>query len=173
MHLQLDGFEVRPYGVADAAGLANHANNRKVWRNLRDAFPHPYRLEDAVAFIARAAEQDPLTVFCIAVDGEAAGGIGFKLHEDVERFSAELGYWLAETHWGRGIATAAVKAVCDYAMQAHQLNRVFATPYAWNPASCRVLEKAGFQREGLLRCAAFKDGQVVDQIVYARIRAGA
>lgn len=173
MQIALEQCEIRPYSLRDAPDLARRANNRKVWRNLRDAFPHPYTLDHAEAFISRVTEMDPQTNWCIAVDGRAAGGIGLKLHEDVERFSAELGYWLAEEFWGRGITSAAVSAVSDHALQAFGLNRIFAEPYAWNPASCRVLEKAGFQREGVLRRAAFKDGQVVDKFMYARIRAGA
>jgi len=166
-------FVVRSYEPADAPALARNANDRGVWRNLRDAFPHPYTPADAEAFIARAIVQEPQTNFCIAVDGGAVGGIGFKPHQDVERFSAEIGYWLARAHRGKGIATAALRAVCAHAFEVHGLNRLYATPYAWNPASCRVLEKAGFEREGILRCAAFKDGQVVDQILYAKIRSAA
>ncbi len=173
MRIQLDTCLIRPYATTDAQALASRADNRKVWRNLRDAFPHPYTLDHAEAFISRVNEMDPQTNWCIAVDGQAAGGIGLKLHEDVERFSAEMGYWLAEEHWGRGIVSEAVAAVSDYAFGAFGLNRIFATPYDWNPASCRVLEKAGFQREGVLRRAAFKDGQVVDQVMYARIRTDA
>jgi RimJ/RimL family protein N-acetyltransferase len=103
------------------------------------------------------------------VDNEAAGGIGFMLLPDVERVSAEIGYWLGETHWGRGICTEALRAVTQYAIQQHGLTRVFALPFAHNVASCRVLEKAGFVLEGHLRRSAVKNGRIEDQKLYGFI----
>src|SRR5262245_8261789 len=138
MRLELTMGEVRSWRLDDVPSLARHANNRKIWINLRDAFPHPYGERDARTFIGRALEAQPETVFAIAVEGQAAGGIGFTLHQDVERISAELGYWLAEPFWGRGIVTEAVRAVTRYAIEQHQLTRVYAVPYEWNAASCRV-----------------------------------
>ncbi|HOX42467.1 MAG TPA: GNAT family protein [Myxococcota bacterium] len=170
MRIELPGLVLRDFVEADAASLARHANNRKVWRNLRDGFPHPYLLEDARRFLARWRQGAPPSVLCLEVGGEAAGAIGYHTREDVERFSAELGYWLAEPHWGRGLMSAAVRAVSELALGERGLERLVATPFAWNPASCRVLEKAGFQLEGRLRRAAFKDGQWVDELVYARLR---
>jgi len=167
--LRIPDCQVRTYRVSDAESLATHANNRKVWLNLRDAFPHPYTLDDARAFIHAALARTPQTHFAIAVDGQAVGGIGFRLHEDVERVSAEIGYWLGEPFWGRGIVTEALIAVTAHAVRAHGLTRVFAVPFAWNPASLRVLEKAGYVREGVMRRSAIKDGRVIDQILYARV----
>ena len=169
LDLDIAGCAVRSYRDADAASLAQHANNRKVWLNLRDRFPHPYRLDDARAFIAAARGRSPEANFAIAVDGAAAGGIGFMLHEDVERVSAEIGYWLGEPFWGRGIATAAVRAVTAHAVRTHGLTRVYAVPFAWNPASFRVLEKAGYVREAVMRRSAVKDGRVTDQMLYAYV----
>jgi RimJ/RimL family protein N-acetyltransferase len=111
----------------------------------------------------------PEAFFAIEVGGEAAGGVGFMLRSDVERVSAEIGYWLAAVHWNRGITTAALRAVTDYAIAKHSLTRVYALPYEWNAASCRVLEKAGFVLEGRLRKSALKDGKVIDQFLYARV----
>ena len=167
MNIQLSGCVVRSYREDDAEALAKHANNRKIWINLRDGFPFPYTLEDAHSFIGKMLSGRPETAFCIAVDGESVGGIGFMPHKDVERFSAEIGYWLAEPFWGRGITTQALRAVTRYAIETTNLFRVYAVPYAWNDASFRVLEKAGYVLEGRIRKSAFKDGRVVDQLLYA------
>jgi [ribosomal protein S5]-alanine N-acetyltransferase len=158
---------VRPWRASDAASIARHADNPKIGRNLRDGFPSPYTVDDARAFIQRAIELQPLCRFAIVVDGEAAGSIGFTLHANVERVGAEIGYFLGEAYWGRGITADAVRAVTAYAITAHGLTRVYAVPYAWNPASFRVLEKAGFSCEGRMRRSAIKDGEIVDQLLYA------
>ncbi|MBI4503210.1 MAG: GNAT family N-acetyltransferase [Gemmatimonadetes bacterium] len=169
MQLDLPLGVVRSYRTDDIDSLATHANNRKIWLGLRDAFPYPYGKEDARAFIERSLAMRPETFFAIALDSHAVGGIGFRLHQDVERVSAELGYWLGEPFWGRGITTEAVRAVTSYAIDQHQLTRVYAVPYEWNLGSCRVLEKAGYQLEGRMRRSAIKDGRVVDQFLYARV----
>jgi RimJ/RimL family protein N-acetyltransferase len=164
---------VRDWRPDDAPSLAEHANDRRVWLNLRDAFPHPYGLADAVAFIEKAGAMDPRTYFAIAVDGRAAGGIGYALHTDVERISAEIGYWVGAAFWGRGVMTAALRAVTAYAFGEHaELRRIWAVPFAWNPASARVLEKSGYRLEGRMRESALKDGKVVDQMLYAILRGG-
>ena len=111
----------------------------------------------------------PETAFAIVVEGEAVGGIGFMLQHDVDRASAEIGYWLGEPFWGRGIATDALVAMTRHATEAHGLTRVFAVPFAHNTASCRVLEKAGYVLEGRLRRSAIKDGRILDQLQYAFI----
>jgi len=161
--------EVRSWKLSDADALVRHANNRNIWLNLRDAFPHPYAKKDARAFLKMVTERTPETMFAIAVDGEAVGGIGFVLHPDVERVSAEIGYWLAEPFWGRGIVTQALAAVTAHAIETHGLTRIYAVPFAWNAASCRVLEKAGYVLEGRLRKSAIKDGKLTDQLQYAFI----
>jgi ribosomal-protein-alanine N-acetyltransferase len=171
MRLLLGVCDVRSWRPRDAPALVEHANNRKVWLNLRDRFPHPYTARDARAFLKSVLNARPETNFAIDVDGAAVGGIAFHVQSDVERVGAELGYWLGEKHWGRGIATAAVRAVTEHALVAHGLLRVFALPFAENRASARVLEKAGFTLEGVLRSSAIKDGRVLDQLLYARIRA--
>jgi RimJ/RimL family protein N-acetyltransferase len=166
MLLTLNGCEVRSWRMADAGAVARHADNRQIWLNLRDLFPHPYAPADAEAFIRQSLSQNPETHFAIAVDGQAVGAIGLTLQGDVERVSAEIGYWLGEEHWGRGIATEAVTAVTRHALERFGLTRIYALPFAWNPASCRVLEKAGYVLEGRLRRAAIKDGRIVDQLLY-------
>jgi RimJ/RimL family protein N-acetyltransferase len=171
MRLPLGVCEVRSWRRGDAASLVEHGNNRNVWLNLRDRFPHPYTPRDARAFLASVIGASLETNFAIELDGAAVGGIAFKIQRDVERIGAELGYWLGEKYWGRGIATASVRAITEHALAAHDLQRVFALPFAHNLASARVLEKAGFALEGILRRSAIKDGQVLDQALYARIRA--
>ena len=169
MRIPLTHAEVRSWQTADAESLALHANNRAIWRNLRDAFPHPYTRSHARKYIRSALAQEPVTRFAIAVDGQAAGGIGFMLASDVERVSTEIGYWLGEAFWGRGIMTEALRAVTRHAVESHGLTRVFAVPYEWNPASFRVLEKAGYTLEARLRRSAIKDGRIIDQMLYAYV----
>lgn len=171
MLIELSGCAVRDWRASDAASLARHANDRRIWRNLRDRFPHPYTLADGEAFIRMAAALTPRTFFAIAVDGQAVGGIGYTLHDDVERVSAEIGYWLSAALWGKGMMTQALAAVTDYAFERHpELRRVYAVPYAWSGASIRVLEKVGYRLEGRMRESAIKDGEVTDQLLYATLR---
>lgn len=172
MKLVLTNCSVRSWEASDAESLVKYANNRNVWRALRDRFPHPYTRSNAREFIRYARDLRPQTAFAIVVAGEAAGGIGFMLNADVERVSAEIGYWLGEPFWGKGIATEALVAVTSYAIATHGLTRLFAVPFAWNVASCRVLEKAGYVLEGRLRRSAVKNGEIVDQLQYAFIAPG-
>ena len=169
MRAQLKTGEVRSWRAADLEPLVRYANNRKIAMNLRDRFPHPYTKADGQRFIRAMRHADPETAFAIVVDGEAAGGIGFVLQQDVDRASAEIGYWLGEPFWGRGIATEALLAVTRYAVDTHGLTRVFALPFAHNTASCRVLEKADYVLEARLRRSAIKDGKILDQFQYAFI----
>jgi RimJ/RimL family protein N-acetyltransferase len=169
MHLALNTCAVRTWRRTDADALATYANNRNIWINLRDRFPYPYTKRDARTFIGWARQQRPEVAFAIAVDEVAVGGIGFVLNSDVERVSAEIGYWLGEPFWGRGITTEALTAVTAYATETHGLTRLYALPFAWNRPSCRVLEKAGYMLEARLRRSAIKDGRITDQLQYAFI----
>ena len=172
MQLTLKSCVVRSWRTADAEPLARHADNRKIWLNLRDAFPHPYTSHDAREFIKSVRSLAPETTFAIAVNEEAVGSVGFVLRHDVERVSAEIGYWLAEPFWGRGIATEALVAATDYAITTHSLTRVYALPFAWNVASCRVLEKVGYRLEARLRRSAVKNSVITDQMQYAFVVPG-
>jgi RimJ/RimL family protein N-acetyltransferase len=160
---------IRPWRLSDAPVLAKHANNVNIAKNLRDRFPHPYTLSDARHFIEAVIDTRPVANFAIAVDGEPAGGIGFSPGSDVERYSAEIGYWLAEAFWGRGIAAEALDLVSQYAFDECHVLRLFALPFADNQQSIRVLEKAGYTCEGILRASAVKYGVPRDQALYARI----
>jgi len=159
---------IRSWRRVDQETLPLHANNRKIWINLRDQFPHPYTPADARRWIKYITAVTPETNFAIDVNGEAVGGIALVLQSDVERCSAEVGYWLSEQYWGRGIATAALTAITEYAFKHLNLTRVFAIPFAHNEASIRVLEKAGYACEGRLRRSAIKDEVVLDQLMYAK-----
>jgi ribosomal-protein-alanine N-acetyltransferase len=170
VRLSLTLCTVRLWVESDADSLARHANNRAVSMQLRDRFPYPYGLEQARTFLGWITTQPAPTVWAIEVDGEAAGGIGIELRTDVERVSAEIGYWLGESVWGRGIATEALKAVTAEVFQRFDLTRVFAVPFADHAASIRVLEKAGYVREGHMRQSAIKNGVIRDQALYATYR---
>ncbi|HOO52609.1 MAG TPA: GNAT family N-acetyltransferase [Methanothrix sp.] len=163
-------YMIRDWRRDDAPSLARYANNRKIWLNLRDAFPHPYTQEDAAIYIARSLQKVQRTAFAIATETEAIGSIGLMPGQDVHRFTAELGYWLGEPFWGRGIMTEAVTALSEYALDELGFRRIFAEPYATNQASVRVLEKSGFIREGILRANVVKEDRTLDQFLYAKIK---
>jgi [ribosomal protein S5]-alanine N-acetyltransferase len=170
MELELTGCRIRSWREGDQPSLAQHADDVLVWRNVRDHFPHPYTLADAEAWIAKVVGHEPETQFAIEVNGQVGGGVGLMLQEDVARHSAEIGYWLGQAYWGRGIMTDVVRGMTRYAFGSLDLYRVYALVFQWNPASCRVLEKAGYLLEGRLRKAATKDGQLLDQLAYGVTR---
>lgn len=169
MELNCGKCKVRSWHPNDVESVARYADNRKIWLNLRDRFPHPYTKADAQNWIERALSLRPETSFAIDVAEEAVGSVGFELRTDVERYSAEVGYWLGEKFWGRGICTAALKGATPYVLEIYHLNRIFAVPFSGNLASIRVLEKAGYHRECLMKRSAFKDGRFVDQVLYAYV----
>lgn len=162
---------LRPWRRSDREALLLHADDRRVWRNLRDRFPHPYTGADADEWLAHAADEPvPAGTWAVEVEGRAAGTVSLHRGRDDERCAAEIGYWLGEPFWGRGIATAAVRGATEAALAEPELFRVFAAVFAWNPASMRVLEKAGYLREGVMVRGTFKDGVLVDRVLYARTR---
>ena len=170
MQLDLETCGVRSFRESDAAELARHANNRKVSMQLFDGFPYPYAIEDSHKWIALTQSRDPERNLAITVNDLPVGSIGAKLQENAKRCSAEVGYWVGESFWGRGIATVAVSGITRFAFEAYGLERLFAGVYVSNPASCRVLEKAGYQLEGRMRRSAIKDGTFRDLFLYAIIR---
>jgi len=161
---------LRPFSRGDAAALVRHANDHEVWRSLRDRFPHPYTPRDAEEWLKLVRNDVPPLNFAIEERGEAVGGIGLIPGTDVDRVSAEVGYWLGRGVWGRGLATRAVMSLTAWAFTIFELERLFATPFSFNPASSRVLEKAGWRREGVLRNAVVKEGRVADLLVYGITR---
>ena len=170
MEIVLPNCVVRSFRPGDESSLAQHANDRRVWRNLKDTFPHPYTLEHARGWIAQNLGDPPPPHFAIVVGDQVVGGIGLEFKPDIWRYSAELGYWLAPEYWGRGIMSSVLRAVVDYAFATFRLNRLWAGAFDWNPASVRVLEKVGFVFEARLTKSAYKDGEFVDEVIYAIVR---
>ncbi len=165
-------LELRIWRQEDAPSVAGYANNEKIAQNLRDVFPYPYGLADAEQFIHSCLKTDQRQALfrAIVADGRAVGGIALTRGEDVYRRSAELGYWLAEEYWGQGLMTEAVERMCATGFRVWDIVRIYACPYARNGASRRVLEKAGFEQEGLLRRSVCKRGRMLDSCVYAKLR---
>lgn len=161
------GCLLRPLELADAESLARHANDRGVWENLRDRFPHPYAEADAIEYIEHVKARPVQTSFGIDVGGQAIGSISLMLGEDIARRTAEIGYWIGREYWGRGIMVEAVRATTHFAFEVLGLMRVFAVPFATTTRSSRVLQKAGYVQEGVMRQSAVKDGVVLDQFLYA------
>ena len=170
MLLDLGDLRVRPWRKDDLDALLRYANNPKIASNLRDQFPHPYTRRDASEYLSFVRTMEIPTSFAVEFGGEAVGGIGFKLGMDIARLSAEMGYWLGEPFWGRGWMTRAVQAASEAALDEYQLARIFAMVFSHNVGSIRVLEKAGFEREGIMRRSAIKNGVILDQVLYAKVR---
>ncbi len=169
MEFRLQRSLLRPWRTGDEPSLERHANNRKVWINVRDHFPHPYTKGDAQRWVQHASAHLDGMVFAVEVNGSAVGSIGLVAKEDVYRKSMEIGYWLGEEFWGRGIITEAVHAVSDYAFTSFDIIRLYADVFDWNTASMRVLEKNGFEREARLHKAVVKDGMIADVFLYAKV----
>ena len=167
MSLRGERCVLRRWRPSDATSLVRHANSLNVARHLRDRFPYPYTSQDASVFLAAASNEEPQTNFAIEVAGEAAGGLGYVLGTDVERYSAEVGYWLGEACWGGGIMTEALRLFTRHAFDELGLLRLFALPLADNVASIRVLEKAGYHAEGILSSSCVKFGEPRNQAIYA------
>lgn len=170
MELRLTQCAIRSYRWGDEASLVRHADNYKVWRNLTDVFPHPYTMESARTWLDHATTQDPETHFAIAVEDQVAGGIGLKLKDDIYHRTAEIGYWLGEEFWGRGIMPEAVRALTDWGFARFDLVRIYAGVFDYNTASMRVLEKAGYQFEARLRKHITKEGKTFDDVIYAVVK---
>jgi RimJ/RimL family protein N-acetyltransferase len=171
MRLELaPGVCIRSYRAGDTTALLAHADNRNVSRNLRDRFPYPYTPQAADSWLRHVASQEPETSFAIATVEELIGGIGVELGEDIHQRTGEIGFWLGEPFWGRGIVTSAVVAFTPWAFDRFDLLRIWAGVFDNNRASARVLEKAGYCFEGRLRGAVVKEGRVLDELVYSRLR---
>jgi RimJ/RimL family protein N-acetyltransferase len=162
MEILLTAALIREWRPGDEESLTRHANNPNISRHLRDRFPYPYTLADASQWIAFARAERPATNFAIVVGGEAAGGIGFQMQEDVARRSAEIGFWLGEAYWN-------VRAVTETIFADFDVCRIFSNVFETNAASIRVLEKAGYVCEGRQRKAVTKDGQTMDALMYALV----
>jgi RimJ/RimL family protein N-acetyltransferase len=160
---------LRPWRTADKPDLVRLADNRAVWRNMTHSFPHPYTAEDADLWLQIAAHPGASIQLAIDVDGRAVGGIGAIAGEGIFQATAQFGYWLGEPFWGLGIASAAARALASRIAAERLFARLEAQVFEWNPASMRVLEKAGFLRDAVLRCAATKEGRLLDTVLYSRV----
>ena len=165
-----DGWRLRRWRRDDVANLVRYANTRALWLNMRDDFPHPLTPAVAKEWVRVWAAEDRLTDFALARDGAAVGWIGLRFWSDERRRTADLAYWVGAPYRGRGLATAAVEAVTTYAFEEFAVDRLEASVWGWNPASARVLEKAGFALEGRLRRSVTRDGRTTDTLVYAKLR---
>ncbi len=165
-------FMLRNFRASDIDSIVANANNKNVSRNLRDTFPFPYLRKDALDWInicENAETYSRQAIVEVAVD-QAVGGIGFIRGSDVHRFSAEIGYWIGESYWGRRIMSNAVIQYTEHLFRVTDLNRLWAGVYETNPTSAKVLEKAGFLQEGIMKGSVFKDGVFLDQLLYAKLK---
>ena len=163
---------IRKWELSDAKDLAAALSNKKVQDNLRDGLPYPYTEQDGKEFISAmlSADENETFAFAITVDNMVIGSIGIFRQGNIHRQTAELGYYIAEEYWGKGIMTEAVKQICEYVFDNSDIIRIYAEPFAYNIASCRALEKAGFQYEGTLRSNAVKNGKVIDMKMYSLLK---
>ena len=163
-----DRFILRPFKLADKKSLAKHANNKKISDNLRDRFPHPYTEEDAEWFINFVlSDNDPVKYFIIEINNEAAGVISIFPGDDVYRLNAEIGYWLGEEHWGKGVMTAVIKTTVKYAFETFNIKRIYALPFATTIGSIKALEKAGFIKEAIIKNGVVKNNKILDYCIYS------
>jgi RimJ/RimL family protein N-acetyltransferase len=162
-------FRLRKWDDTDLDSLVKHANNLNVAKFLTNQFPHPYTQADGRKYFASISTDNPTKIFAIEVDGEAAGSIGIFPQSDIHEKNAELGYWLSEAYWGKGIMPRTILEMVNYGFETFDITRIFARPFSCNLASQRVLEKAGFVREATLKRALFKNGEYFDEIIYAKL----
>ncbi len=164
--------EIREWKLSDAKELAAVISNSKIQDNLRDGLPYPYTEQDGEDYISSILSSDKNETFAFAItaDDKLVGSIGIFRRGNIHRRTAELGYYIAEEYWGRGIATEAVKQICKYVFERSDILRIYAEPFAYNTASCRVLEKSGFKHEGTLRSNAVKNGKIIDMKMYSLLK---
>lgn len=164
--------KIRKWRPSDAAELAKVLSDKEILDNLRDGLPYPYTEQDGAAFISAmlAADERETFAFAVTVQDKAVGSIGVFRQGNVHRRTAELGYYIAKEYRGKGMMTEAVRQVCTYVFDNSDILRIYAEPFSYNAASCRVLEKAGFQYEGTRRCNAVKNGRILNMKMYARLK---
>ena len=161
-------YKLRKWNEADLDSLVKCANNNNIAKWLTNGFPHPYTEEDGKAYLSMVTNDNPTKVFAIEVDGKAVGSIGIYPQTDIHGKNAEMGYWLAEVYWGQGIMEKVIREIVEYGFQTFDIVRIFARPFSTNLKSQRVLEKAGFTLEARLKKAIFKNGEFMDELIYAK-----
>ena len=164
--------KIRKWKLSDAKDLASVISNKKIQDNLRDGLPYPYTEQDATDYISAMLSEDEneTLAFAITIDKKAIGSIAAFRQKNIHRHTAEIGYYIAEEYWGKGLMTEAVKQICSYIFDKSNIVRIYAEPFSYNKASCRVLEKAGFLYEGTLRSNAIKNGKTIDMLMYSRLK---
>ena len=164
--------KIRKWKLSDAKDLASVISNKKIQDNLRDGLPYPYTEQDATDYISAMLSEDEneTFAFAITIDNKAIGSIGAFRQKNIHRHTAEIGYYIAEEYWGKGLMTEAVKQICSYIFDKSNIVRIYAEPFSYNKASCRVLEKAGFLYVGTLRSNAIKNGKTIDMLMYSRLK---
>lgn len=170
MKLKGSQFLLRKIKVDDRYQLAEIANNKKIWLNLRDKFPHPYALEDADFYINMILLEDPQYSFAIEVDDAFAGMVGLLPMDDIYRKTSEIGYWLGEPFWGKGIMTEACQLVTDYGLNTLGFIRLHAGIFENNIGSMRILEKCGYKKDGVFEKSIIKDGKIYDEHRYSIVK---
>ena len=165
-------FKLRDWKLKDAESIVPLANNEKIAGNLRNTFPYPYTLDDAHLFISKSIHQNKRMQWnkAIIIDDSASGSISLLMQEDVSCKSGELGFWLGEPYWGKGIMKHAITQICEMAFNEWDLVRIYARPFAENLRARKTLEKAGFQLEGIFKNSIYKNGKVLDSCMYALIK---
>lgn len=159
-------FKLRDWQQSDMDSLVKYANNFNIAKNMTNGFPHPYTKESGQNFLNMAIANNK-AIKCIDINGEACGGIGLHLQTDIQCKNAELGYWLAEPFWGKGIITEAIKQMVNYGFGNFDINRIYARPFGTNLASQKVLEKCNFTLEAKFHETLFKNGEYIDELIYA------
>ena len=170
MQLKHDKIILRPLNDNDKDDLTRLANNKKIWDNLRDIMPHPYTTENAIFFINLTKQEYPQMTFAIDYDGQLCGVIGLLAQQDVYKKSAEIGYWIGEPFWNKGIATEAVKLITDYGLHLLDLVRIHTGIFEYNLSSMKVLEKCGYKKEGVFEKSIIKNGQIWNEHRYSKTK---
>ena len=161
---------IRPFRGGDQSDLVEQANNIKIFNNVRNLFPHPYSYDDADRWVKLNQDLDPAMNMAIINEDRLVGGIGVVLKDDIYCRNAEIGYFLGEKHWGKGITTEAVRQFIAYVFRTFDVDRIFAPTFDYNRGSQRVLEKNGFILEGKFRKSIFKNGRFYDEYVYSLLK---
>ena len=163
-------YKLRAWKISDLNSLVEHANNCNIAKWLTNQFPYPYDEKAGMDFINLVSKDEPLKVFAIEINSEPVGSIGIFPQSDIHEKNAEIGYWLSEKYWGNGIIPKAIKDIVDYGFKTFDIVRIFARPFSTNKGSQKVLEKAGFELEAVLKKALFKNDEYLDELIYSKLK---
>lgn len=161
-------LQLRKWRDSDLDDMVEHANNYNIAKWLTNQFPYPYNAEDARKYLDLIRDDNPTKVFAIEVDGKTVGSIGIFPQADIHEKSAEIGYWLSEPYWRRGIMSEAIRRIAEYGFETFDIVRIFARPFSTNTGSQKALQKAGFTLEARLKKALYKNGELLDEMIYVK-----